>query len=82
MTTVSIDLEREEVERLAELAKREGKTPEALAADAVRSHLDDAAWRAEVEAGMAEIDAGHSETFEDFEREMDAFMNQLRAARG
>lgn len=82
MTTLSIDLQRDDAERLADLAKREGVTPEALALDAVRARIEDSAWRAEVEAGIAELDAGQGLSMDDFEREMDAFMRQLRASNG
>ena len=83
MTTLSINLPSDEAERLAELAQREGKTPEAVALDAVRARIDgDAAWIADVEAGLAELESGAGVTMEDFEREMDAFMHQLRATPG
>lgn len=83
MSTVTITLPQAEAERLAELAKREGATPEAVVEAAVRARLDDdAQWEAEVQAGLADLDAGRSLTLEDFEREMDEFMNGLRAARG
>lgn len=83
MSTLSVTLIEGDAERLAELAAREGVTPEQAAAAAVRARLDeDAAWRGEVAAGLAELDAGLGMTLADFEREMDAFVAQLPAARG
>ncbi|MEJ0059038.1 MAG: hypothetical protein WDM79_05440 [Terricaulis sp.] len=80
MSDLTLTLASDDAQRLAELAAREGVTPEQLAEQAVRARLDeDAAWRAEVEAGLAELDAGKSMSFEDFEREMDTFMTELRA---
>jgi predicted transcriptional regulator len=83
MSSLTITLPQDEAQRLAELAKREGATPEAVAEAAVRARLDeDACWEVEVKAGIADLDAGHSLTLENFEREMDEFMSALRAARG
>ena len=83
MSTVTINLPQADAERLAELAKREGATPEALAEAAVRARLDDdALWEGEVLAGLADLDAGRSLALDDFEREMDEFMSGLRQARG
>ena len=83
MTTLTITLPNDEAERLADLAKREGATPEAVAEAAVRARLDDdAAWEAQVKAGLADLEAGRTLTIDDFEREMDEFMSGLRPARG
>jgi predicted transcriptional regulator len=80
MSSVTIDLPKDDAERLAELARREGATPEEIARDAVRAKLDEeSAWDAEVRAGIAEMDAGQGMTLADFEREMDDFMAGLRA---
>jgi predicted transcriptional regulator len=80
MSSLTIELPQDEAERLAELAKREDATPEAIARDAVRAKLDEeAAWDAEVRAGIADMDAGAGMTLADFEREMDDFVRDLRA---
>lgn len=83
MSVISVNLPKADAERLAELAAREGETPESIAAAAVRARLDaDANDRAEIQAGLAEIEAGAGMTLEGYEREMDAFMAELQAGRG
>lgn len=83
MAVISVKLPEADAERLAELAAREGETPEAVAAAAVQARLDaDARDRAEIEAGLAQLDAGEGMTLEVYEREMDAFMAELQAGRG
>jgi predicted transcriptional regulator len=83
MSVISLKLPEADAARLAELAAREGRTPESIAAAAVRARLDaDAAARAEIEAGLAELDAGAGMTLEAYEREMDAFMAELRSGHG
>jgi predicted transcriptional regulator len=83
MSSFTIDLPQDEADRLAELAKREGATPEAFARDAVRARLgEEAGWEAEVRAGLAELEVGGGMTLEDFEREMDDFMRGVRVGRG
>ena len=83
MSTLTLTLPRADAERLAQLAARTGMTLEEAAAEAVKAQLDaDAAARMEIEAGLAEIDAGAGVSLDIYEREMDAFMNELRAARG
>mgnify|MGYP000988194770 CR=1 FL=1 len=82
MSVVSVTLPDEDAHRLAELARREGATPEEVAAAAVRARLDaDAAARHEIEAGLADLDAGNAISLDDYEREMDAFMADLQARR-
>lgn len=82
MSVVSVTLPEQDAKRLAELARREGATPEEVAASAVKARLDaDAAARREIEAGLAELDAGQALSLEDYEREMDAFMADLSARR-
>lgn len=83
MSVISVKLPEGDADRLAELAAREGQTPEAVAAAAVQARLDaDASDRAEIEAGLAQLDAGEGMTIEVYEREMDAFMAELQAGRG
>ena len=83
MAVISVKLPEADAERLAELAAREGETPEAVAAAAVQARLDaDARDRAEIEAGLAQLDAGEGMTLEVYEREMDAFIAELQAGRG
>lgn len=83
MSEISVKLAEADAKRLADLAARQGETPEAVAAAAVRERLDaDAAARREVEAGIAELDAGAGMTLEAYEREMDAFMADLQTERG
>jgi predicted transcriptional regulator len=83
MSVVSVTLPDDDADRLAELARREGATPEQVGAAAVKARLDaDAAARREIEAGLAELDAGQVLTLEDYEREMDAFVANLQARRG
>jgi predicted transcriptional regulator len=83
MTTLSVTLSAAEADRLAELAKREGATPEQFATAAVQARLqDDAAWQAEILAGLAELDRGEGVPMEQFEQEMDAYMAGLRARQG
>jgi predicted transcriptional regulator len=83
MSVISVKLPEADAQRLAELAARVGETPEAIAAAAVRERLDaDAAARGEIEAGLAELDAGAGMTLDDYEREMDAFMAELEGKRG
>lgn len=83
MSTLTLTLPRADAERLAELASRGGMTVEEAAAEAVRAQLDaDSAARSEIEAGLAELDAGAGLSLEQYEREMDAFMIELRASRG
>ena len=68
---------------MAEVAARSGVTIEQAAAAAVRAQLDaDSAAREEIEAGLAELDAGAGMNLEDFEREMDGFMHDLQRGRG
>jgi predicted transcriptional regulator len=82
MLVVSLNLAEDDAKRLAELAAREGKTPEAVAAAAVRARLDaDAASRKAIEVGLAELDAGAGMTLDAYEREMDGFMADLLAGR-
>lgn len=83
MTTLSVTLSTADADRLAELAKREGATPEQFATAAVQARLqDDAAWQAEIVAGLAELDRGEGVSMEQFEQEMDAYMADLRARHG
>jgi predicted transcriptional regulator len=83
MSTLTLTLPKTDAERLVKLAERDGVTVEEAAARAVRAQLDaDAAARQEIEAGLAELDAGKGVSLEDYEREMDVFVNELRAARG
>jgi predicted transcriptional regulator len=83
MSVISVKLPKADADRLAELAAREGQTPEDFAAAAVRDRLEaDAAARREIEAGLAELDVGGGMTLEEYEREMDAFMAELQARRG
>jgi predicted transcriptional regulator len=83
MSVISVKLPEADAKRLAELAAREGETPEAIAAAAVRERLDaDSASRGEIEAGLAELDSGAGMTLDAYEREMDAFMADLQAGRG
>jgi predicted transcriptional regulator len=83
MSVVHLNLTDQDAERLAELARREGGTPEGVAAAAVKARLEaDAASRREIELGLAELDAGEGLSLEDYEREMDAYMAGLQARRG
>ncbi len=83
MSVISVKLPEGDAERLAEFAAREGETPEAVAAAAVQARLDaDARDRAEIETGLAQLDAGEGMTLEVYEREMDAFIAELQAGRG
>ncbi len=83
MSVISVKLPEADAERLAEFAAREGETPEAVAAAAVQARLDaDARDRAEIETGLAQLDAGDGMTLEVYEREMDAFIAELQAGRG
>ena len=71
MSTLSFDLTDADKDRLAAIAAREGMTLEEAAAAALKAQLDaDAAARAEIEAGLAELDAGDGMSLDDFEREM------------
>lgn len=82
MSVVFVTLPEQDAERLAELARRVGATPEEVAASAVKARLDaDAAARRDIEGGLAELDAGQGLSLEDYEREMDAFMADLSARR-
>lgn len=83
MSTLSLTLPKADAERLAEIAAREGVSLEAAAAAAVKAQLDaDAHGIEEIEAGLAELDAGRGMSLEAYEREMDMFMAQLTPARG
>jgi predicted transcriptional regulator len=83
MSVVSVTLPDDDADRLAELARREGASPEEVATAAVKARLDaDAAARREIEAGVAELDAGRGLSLQDYEREMDAFMADLQTRRG
>ncbi|MBC7770513.1 MAG: hypothetical protein H7124_17160 [Phycisphaerales bacterium] len=83
MSTVSPDLTDADKKRLADMAERRGITLEEAAASAVKAQLDaDAAARLEIEAGLAELDAGAGMSLEDFEREMDGFVSDLHRSRG
>ncbi len=78
MSTIDLTLAPEEAAKLAEVAAREGVSPEALAAAAVRARLaSEAEIEAMILAGFKEIDDGASRSLEDFEAEMDAFMAAL-----
>ena len=82
MSIVSVNLDDADAKRLTDLATREGQTPEAVATEAVRARLDaDAAAQSAIEEGLAELDAGAGMTLEAYEREMDAFMADLRTRR-
>lgn len=82
MSVVSVTLPEQDAKRLAELAHREGATPEAVAAAAVKARLDaDAEARREIEAGLAELDSAKMLSLEDYEREMDTFMAGLQTKR-
>jgi predicted transcriptional regulator len=81
MSVVSVTLPEQDAKRLAELARREGATPEEVAA-AVKARLDtDAATRQAIEAGLAELDSGQALSLEDYEREMDVFVAGLQTRR-
>jgi predicted transcriptional regulator len=83
MSVVHLNLADRDAERLADLARREGATPEEVAAAAVKARLEaDEASRRAIEAGLAELDAGEGLSLEDYEREMDAYMTKLQAPRG
>lgn len=82
MTTISFSLPDADAKRLAELAAREGLTPEEAVAAAVQARLDvEAREHREIEAGLAELDAGKGVSLAAYEREMDAFMASIRAKR-
>lgn len=79
MISFTIDLPQDEADRLVDLARFEGATPEAIVRDAVRARLDrDGGWVAEVQAGLGELEAGGAMTLKVFEREMDDFMRAVR----
>ncbi len=82
MSNLTLNLTPDDEERLARVARAAGLSLEEAATAAVRAQLDaDAAARREIEAGIAEIDAGAGITLEAFEREMDAFMAGLSSRR-
>ncbi len=59
MVTMHISLDEDLAKRLEDLAKRTGKAVEAIVADAARVHLDyTERFLADVEAGVADADAG------------------------
>ncbi len=83
MSTLSLTLPKTDADRLAAVAAREGVSVEQATIAAVKAHLDaDAADRAEIVAGLAELDAGQGMSLDQYEREMDAFIATLGAARG
>ncbi len=83
MSPLTVTLPPADVERLSKVAARAGMTLEEAAAEAVKAQLDaDTAARKEIETGLAELDAGAGLSLDDYEREMDAFMKELRASRG
>jgi predicted transcriptional regulator len=78
MTKLSLTLPKSEADRLAQIAARHGVSIEEAATAALVAQLDDdGAARAEIEAGLAELDAGSGVAMEDYEREMDALIEQL-----
>jgi len=80
MTSIALKLEDDEAKKLAEIAAREGTTPEDLVRRAVRASLATDAERAEmIRRGFAQIEAGDCLTLEEFEEEMDRFMESLEA---
>ncbi len=82
MTPLVLILPEADRARLADIAARAGVTPEEAAAAAVKARIAaDNAARAEIEAGVAELDDGLGLTLEDYEQEMDAFMSVLQARR-
>src|SRR5690606_20564362 len=77
MSTLTVEIEDGDKNRLADVARRAGISVEEAAAAAVKLEAD-AAARREIEAGLAELDAGAGVSLEDVEQEMDAFMRDLR----
>jgi predicted transcriptional regulator len=64
--TLSIRIDSETRKRLDALAARSHKSAEALAEEAITQLLDVEAWQvAEIEAGIADIDAGRSVPHDD-----------------
>jgi len=83
MSSLTLVLSDADKARLSQIAAQRGVTLEEAAAAAVKAQLDaDAAARREIEAGLAELDAGAGMSLEDFEREMDSFMRDMRLGRG
>lgn len=81
MSTLTVEIEDGDKNRLADVARRAGISVEEAVAAAVKLEAD-AAARREIEAGLAELDAGAGVSLEDVEQEMDAFMRDLRLGRG
>jgi predicted transcriptional regulator len=83
MSTLTLNLPKVDADRLTEIAARQGISMADAAAAAVTAQLDaDAAARAEIEAGLGELDAGQGLSLDAYERELDAFLKQLPPARG
>lgn len=78
MTSIQLKLDDDEADKLAQIAAREGTTPEDLARRAVRASLaSEAEIQEMIRRGFAQIEAGDSLTLEEFEAEMDRFMETL-----
>lgn len=83
MSVLTLTLPQSDADRLAEVAERTGQSVEQAATAALKAQLDaEFAACGEIEAGLAELDAGNSETLEVYEREMDAFVAQFAPTRG
>lgn len=63
--TLSIRLDTATKKRLDDLAKRSNRSRSILAAEAIAAYVDSEEWQlTEVQAGIAELDAGHGVSHE------------------
>ncbi|MBK9169932.1 MAG: CopG family ribbon-helix-helix protein [Bryobacterales bacterium] len=61
METLSIRLDAETKKRLDQLAERANQSSSLLAAEAIAAYVDSEEWQiAEIEAGIADLDAGRT----------------------
>jgi predicted transcriptional regulator len=71
MVTHNIQLDEDTAKALRDLAKKMGKKPEDLAADAVRGYVDySQRLLADISAGERDIDEGRSYTIEEAQAEL------------
>lgn len=73
MVTMNISLDDDLAKRLAALAKKQGKSVEALIAEAAKESVEyTEGLLADIEAGLADADAGRVSSIDDVEKRLTA----------
>jgi predicted transcriptional regulator len=80
---LAITLNDDQMARLDALAQAREETAASVVQEAVREYLDhDAEFRAAVEIGLGELEAGNVRDFEEVEAELRAYMESRRRQAG